>query len=129
MFNKAIIAGRIGKLDSKVLSNGTQIMNISLATSKKVLTNTGAREHKTTWHNVVAFNKTADLISNYCAVGDTILVEGEIEHQEYTTQAGEKRTATKILCSSVTFLPKAQAEKSARVTDEKLPFEDSDVPF
>jgi len=135
MYNKATIMGRIGNLDSRFLPSGVAVVDLSVATNKKYKDKEGIQQDKTTWHKVSAFAKTAELISKYCNKGDLILVEGEIDNQEYTDQQGVKKYVTKILCQTVKFMPKNNTggqQPQNQSSNQSVPqqgFTDDSVPF
>lgn len=59
--NKAILIGRLGKdPESRFTQTNTQVVNFSIATSKKV-----KGEEQTEWHNIVTFAKTAEIAERY----------------------------------------------------------------
>ena len=92
MLNRVTLVGRLGRdPELKQTANGLSYANVSLATSKKV-----KGEEKTTWHNLVAFNKTAEILAEYGKKGRLVLVEGELEVDQYEKD-GVKRTSTKVV--------------------------------
>lgn len=65
--NKVMLIGRLGK-DPEVrhMPNGKAVVNFSLATSEKWKDKqTGDKKEATEWHNVVAFERTAEIIAEY----------------------------------------------------------------
>lgn len=98
--NKVTILGRLGK-DPELTStpSGKQVCKFSVATSKKY----NGKEH-TEWHNIVAWNKTAELCSQYLAKGSQCYLEGELQTRSWETDSGQKRYATDIVANSVQFL-------------------------
>ena len=103
MLNLAIIEGRIGK-DIELKQVGQSVVaKISVATSEKWTDkNTGQKQERTTWHNVEAWGKQAEIISQYFKKGDGIGLQGSIQTDEYEKN-GEKRYSTKIKLTSFWF--------------------------
>ena len=103
MLNLAIIEGRIGK-DIELKQVGqTVVAKISVATSEKWTDkNTGQKQERTTWHNVEAWGKQAEIISQYFKKGDGIGFQGPIQTDEYEKN-GEKRYSNKIKLTSFWF--------------------------
>lgn len=103
MLNLAIIEGRIGK-DIEIKQVGQSVVaKISVATSEKWTDkNTGQKQERTTWHNVEAWGKQAEIISQYFKKGDGIGLQGSIQTDEYEKN-GEKRYSTKIKLTSFWF--------------------------
>lgn len=88
MINIAIIAGNVGKKDTKQLTNGGQMTVISLATTKKYTDASGVKHERTTWHNVNCFDKLAEIAAKFVHVGDSIHVRGEINNSK--VEQGER---------------------------------------
>ena len=103
MLNLAIIEGRIGK-DIELKQVGqSDVAKISVATSEKWTDkNTGQKQERTTWHNVEAWGKQAEIISQYFKKGDGIGLQGSIQTDEYEKN-GEKRYSNKIKLTSFWF--------------------------
>ena len=60
--NKVELSGYIGvEPEVKTLSNGSKMLRFSLATSEDYKSKTGEWVKNTTWHNIVMWNKTAEI--------------------------------------------------------------------
>jgi single-strand DNA-binding protein len=98
--NKVTLIGAVGKdPELRYTQAGMAIANFSLATSKK----NKEKQEVTQWHNVVAFQKTAELVEQYVKKGSKLYIEGELHYQEYEKD-GERRFATKIVVNDMSFL-------------------------
>ena len=101
MVNKALIIGRLGQdPDVRFTNNGTAVANFSVATDEK------GKDGKqlTTWHNVVAWSKLAEICQKYLKKGALVFVEGRIQHQQYEDRDGNKRTKTEIVAYGLRML-------------------------
>jgi single-strand DNA-binding protein len=130
MINKAMVLGRVGKIETRDLTSGKKVTNISLVTSKK-FTHNGEKKEKITWHNVTLFDKLAGIAESYVAVGDLLYVEGEMDTQKYQGKDGLEKQKFLILASEIKLMPKA---KPAAAVQQALPIEDGpifddDIPF
>ena len=115
--NKVILCGNLGQEPKLVVTKSDKkIVNFSVATK--------SYKKESTWHNCVAFEKTADFISSYLGKGSKVLLEGRIEYEKYQDKAGIDKTATKIICERVEGVsPKKEQEKEPyQPTEEELPF-------
>jgi len=99
--NKALLFGNVGQSpEIRHTASGVCVANFSLATN--FLKKDGEKE--TTWHRMVAFGKTAELISNYVTKGSKILVEGRIQTRNYEAKDGSgKRYITEIVVQQLEF--------------------------
>jgi single-strand DNA-binding protein len=124
--NNVNLIGRIGKLENRYTPSGVQVCKFSLATTKKV-----KGEKVTTWHNVVAFNKVAEIIDKYTAVGDLLCVQGEIVYRTHEKD-GAKHYYTDIIVNQVELLgSKKSSENASEITPEiePQPVGDDEIPF
>lgn len=104
--NKAIILGRLGK-DPEVRStqSGKTVASFSLATSE------GRDNDKTEWHNIVTWEKTADIVSRYVHKGDLLLVEGRLQTRKWQDKQGIDHWTTEIVADRVTLMPNLRREE------------------
>jgi len=58
---------------------------------------------KTTWHNVTAFGSLAENIANSVRKGDTVIVTGRLEQDEFTNKEGKKVKSTKLIADEVGY--------------------------
>ena len=138
MVNKVILLGNVGRdPELKSLPSGQAVANFSLATSRRWKDKGGERQEQTEWHNVVAFGRTAEVISQYVSKGSKLYVEGRIQTRSWDDkQSGEKKYRTEIVADSVQFLGD-KGERQGR--DEEEPNgtygggyggeDDEDIPF
>lgn len=130
MVNQGTILGRVGKIETKRTSNGTVITNISMVTSKKYVKN-GEKQEKSTWHNVTAFQKVAEIAEKYVNVGDLLYIQGEMDNQKYTTQDGQERTKYFLVANTLQLMPKTKEHQAQAPKDKSYEagFEDDDIPW
>ncbi|NOZ09138.1 MAG: single-stranded DNA-binding protein [FCB group bacterium] len=126
--NKVILVGRVGnKPEGRFTPSGTSTVSFSIATNEVWGTDDKRQEH-TEWHNLVAWNKTADFVSKYIQKGQLIAVEGSLRTRSWTDKEEKLHKVTEVLCNSVTPLEwksEEPAESSSQVSDEneeELPF-------
>lgn len=104
-YQKVLIVGRLGRdPETRYTQSGTQVVNISLATSEKYTDNNGQQQEKTEWHKVMAFGKTAENSAKYLSKGRLALVEGQLQTDKYTDKEGVERYITKIKAHRVVFM-------------------------
>ncbi len=103
--NKVQLIGNLGN-DPEIISleNGKKIAKFSIATNDTYRNAQGEKIVDTQWHNVVAWNKTAEIIEKYVEKGKEIAVEGRLTNRSYETKEGEKRYITEIVCNELLLL-------------------------
>ena len=127
-FNKAVVLGYLGKdSELKQTHSGNSVASFSLATSETFKDKTGEKTEKTTWHNIVLWGKSADVLSQYLKKGTRVLVEGKISNRSYDKQDGSKGYISEIIANNIVLLGSSKAELAgenytAEVPDEEIPF-------
>ena len=95
--NNITIHGTVGQ-DPELRYSGSQMAILTFS----VADNYGKDDKKkTTWHNVVVFNKLAENVANSISKGDTVLITGRIEQEEYTKKDGTKGKSMKLVADEV----------------------------
>ena len=99
-FNKVILMGRLTADPELKSANGTYVTSFSLAVDRRY-----AKEgqNKTDFITVVAWRQTAEFISKYFDKGSAILVCGELQTRSWEDNNGNKRYATEVVASEVSF--------------------------
>ncbi|MFK5973609.1 MAG: single-stranded DNA-binding protein [Flavobacteriaceae bacterium] len=111
--NKVQLIGNVGNdPEMTILESGKKVIRFSLATNEYYKNTKGEKVQSTDWHNMVAWNKTADIIEQYAAKGKEIAIEGKLTSRSYETKDGEKRYVTEVVISEVLLLG-AKAENKA----------------
>ena len=84
--NKVMLIGNLTRDPAlKQLPNGAMICTFGIATNKSWKDATGQLREKAEFHNVVAWNKLAEICSNVLSVGMLVYVEGEIVSEAWET--------------------------------------------
>jgi single-strand DNA-binding protein len=110
--NKAILIGRLGKdPDLSYTQSGTPRCRFSIATSEKFTDNSGHRQERTEWHNIVVWGKQGEVCAKYLAKGRMVGIEGKIQTRSWDDQqTGQKKYMTEINGERVHFLPGGQQQ-------------------
>ena len=104
--NKAILVGNVGKdPEVKFLPSGSPVANFTLATSERFKDKSGEFQERTEWHNIVAYQRTAEIIRDYVKKGSKLYVEGRIQTRSYDDKnTGQKRYFTEIIVNDLVLL-------------------------
>lgn len=109
--NSVSLTGNLGK-DVEIISfdNGSKVAKTAIATNHYYKNGTGEKVQEVTWHNIVAWNKTADLMQNILKKGSLVQIEGMLKNDSYKNKDGEIRYASKVKVNSFKVLtPKEEA--------------------
>lgn len=116
--NKVILHGFAGKdPEIKTLESGKKIAKFSLATSSFRKDADGKK--LSDWHSLIFWEKLADLCEKYVKKGSELIVEGEITYRDYTDKDGVKKYFTEIICHSLEFVGKKEAEPETKPDDKQ----------
>ena len=118
-FNKAILMGRLtADPELKQTQSGASVTSFSLAVDRRF---SKGEEKQCDFITIVAWKQTAEFICNHFKKGQAMLVCGEIQTRSWQDQNGNKRYATEVVASEVSFdAYKPNFEDVS--TDENLPF-------
>ena len=103
--NKVQLIGNLGN-DPEIitLESGRKLAKLSLATNESYKNAQGEKVTDTQWHNVVAWNRTAEIIEQYLGKGHKVAIEGKLTNRSYETKEGAKRYITEVVCNEVELL-------------------------
>ena len=104
--NKVTLLGNVGKdPEVKFLPSGLPVANLTLATSDRFKDKAGEWQDRTEWHNLTAYQRTAEIIRDYVKKGSKLYVEGRIQTRSWDDQAsGQKKYRTEIIVNDVVLL-------------------------
>lgn len=103
--NKAILIGRLGKdPELKYTSSGKAMASFSLATSERWTDKDGNKQDKTTWHNIVAWGKQAEVMKEYLVKGKEVYIEGRIDNRSYEDKDNVKKYISEVVVQSFQFV-------------------------
>ena len=104
--NKVFLLGNVGKdPEIRATAGGTQVASFTLATADRAKDPQGNWTDKTEWHNLVAFNRTAEIVRDYVKKGTQLYIEGKIQTRSWDDkESGQKKYRTEILVNELTLL-------------------------
>jgi single-strand DNA-binding protein len=137
--NKVILIGNLGKdPELRTTPQGTSLARFSVATTTVWKDSSGAKQEKTEWHDVVAWERLAQICGEYLHKGKQVYVEGSLQTRTWEDQNGQKRYKTEIKANNVVMLGARDASRAGaapatgpREVSEvaEAPAYDDDVPF
>src|SRR5512134_2095427 len=144
--NKVILVFNLGKdPETRYMPNGKAVTNFSIATSESWKDKqTGEQREQTEWHNIVMYDRLAEIAAEYLRKGSQVYVEGRIRTRKWQDKEGRDRYTTEIIANEMQMLggratgggaetrsePRAAASmdraSAAPTKDEGF---DDDIPF
>jgi single-strand DNA-binding protein len=104
--NKVFLLGNVGKdPEIRTTGGGMTVASFSLATAERAKGADGQWTDKTEWHNLVCFQRTAEIVRDYVKKGTQVFVEGKIQTRSWDDKtSGEKKYKTEILVNDLSLL-------------------------
>ena len=103
--NKVQLIGNLGNAPEIItLESGKKLAKFSLATNENYKNAKREKVTDTQWHNIVAWNKTAEIIEKYLEKGKEVAIQGKLTSRSYETKEGDKRYVTEIVCNELLLL-------------------------
>lgn len=103
--NKVQLIGNLGN-DPEIitLESGKKLAKFSIATNETYKNSSGEKVTDTQWHNIVAWNKTAEIIEKYLQKGNEVIIEGKLTSRSFDDKEGNKRYVTEVVCNELLML-------------------------
>ena len=104
--NKVILIGNLGKdPEIKYTQGGMAVAHFSLATNERVKDKDGNWTDRTEWHNIVLFDRKAEIAGEYLKKGRTVYIEGSIRTNSWDDkETGQKKYRTEIIGNQMVLL-------------------------
>ena len=148
--NKVILVGNLGQdPETRAMPSGKAVTNVRVATTDSWRDKqSGEQKEQTEWHNVVFFDRLAEIAAEYLRKGSQVYIEGRLRTRKWQDKSGNDRYTTEIVANEMQMLggraggagaassgaPRretpaedyAQAPAAAGAKDEAF---DDDIPF
>jgi single-strand DNA-binding protein len=140
--NKVILVGNVGAdPEVKYTPSGVPVGKFSLATNERFRNKSGEWQDRTEWHNIVAWQRLAEIVGEYVSKGSKVYIEGKLQTSSWENRrSGEKKYRTEIVARDLVLLGLRESDNSkpehatsgeqrepdvagsGEITDEDIPF-------
>ena len=149
--NKVILIGNLGKdPEVKYTPSGTPVAKLTLATNERYKDKDGQWQDRTEWHNVVLWQRLAEIAGEYLKKGGKVYIEGRLQTRSWDDkQTNQKKYMTEVVASDLVLLggrgegggdsARGAAAASGNNFDQRMPepehaassspISDEDIPF
>ena len=137
--NKVILIGNVGvEPEVRYYDSGQAVATLRLATTERGYTMQNGTQvpDRTEWHNVVVWNRLAQVVEKYVHKGDKLYIEGKIRSRSYDDQNGIKRSIVEIFADNMEMLtprgtaqPQQQPMQQQPVQQPVVENPSDDLPF
>jgi single-strand DNA-binding protein len=104
--NKVILIGNLGKdPEVKYTPQGTAVAKITVATNERFKDKAGTWQDRTEWHNVVLWQRLAEIAGEYLKKGGKVYIEGRLQTRSWDDkQTNQKKYMTEIVANDLVLL-------------------------
>ena len=104
--NKVILIGNLGKdPEVKYTPSGTPVAKLTLATNERYEDKNGEWQERTEWHNVVLWQRLAEIAGEYLKKGGKVYIEGRLQTRSWDDkQTNQKKYMTEVVASDLILL-------------------------
>lgn len=103
--NKVQLIGNLGNApEVRTTENGKKLARFAVATNESYRNANGEKVTETTWHNLVAWGKVADIAEKYLNKGSEVAIEGKLINRSYTDKDGNKKYITEVQVNELLML-------------------------
>lgn len=96
--------GNVGKIETRYLTRGDAVVNLSLACNESYKDKNGDKQEKVEWVNVTIYGKLAEIAGKYVEKGKQLYISGRISTRKYTDKNGIDRYTTEIIATDMKML-------------------------
>jgi single-strand DNA-binding protein len=105
--NRAQLIGNLTRdPEIKQIPGGQTVATFGLATNFTWNDQSGNRQTKVEFHNIVAWRKLAEICGQYLRKGSKVFIEGRIQTRDWEAPDGSKRYRTEIIADNMIMLDK-----------------------
>ncbi len=90
--------------------SGAAVCSFSIATNRAWTTDSGEKKEDAEFHRIVAWNKLAEICSQFLTKGRKVFVEGRLSTRSWTAQDGTQKQTTEIVISDMILLDNRRTE-------------------
>ncbi len=134
--NKVMLIGNLTRdPEARSTPDGTQISSFSVATNFSWTDQSGQKQDRAEFHNIVAWRKLAEICNQYLRKGTKVYVEGRLQTRSWDDATGQKKYRTEIVADSMIILDSKgstggaapQRAPSERQEEQPAPFNEPTI--
>jgi single-strand DNA-binding protein len=131
--NYCSFIGRLGKdPEIRQMAGGDTVANFSIAVGESWKNKqTGEKEERTAWVNLVAWRKLGEIVGKYLKKGSRVFVSGKMQTRKWQDQNGADRYTTEIVVSQMQMLdpkPSGQQDQQQNTQASSQPAPQQQAP-
>ena len=105
--NKVQLIGNLTRdPEMKQIPGGATVTSFGVATNLSWTDQSGSKQDKAEFHNIVAWRKLAEICGQYLKKGSKVYIEGRLQTRDWEAEDGSRRYRTEIVADSMIMLDK-----------------------
>ena len=115
-----------GDIELRYAANGNPVANFGMATNRRYRQGEEVKQ-ETTFVDLVAFNRTAEIAKEFLGKGRPVAIEGRLRYRTWETEGGAKRSKLEVVVNQLHLMPR----NGSNGNDAQAPVEESldEIPF
>jgi single-strand DNA-binding protein len=128
--NRVLLSGRLTRdPELRYTPSGVAVMTFSLALNRRYKDQSGEWKEEVSFVNVVAWQRQAELASEYLKKGSAVFVEGRLQSRSWETSEGQKRSILEVRAERLQFLDRLKREEEEPTEGKVEDTSSEEVPF
>jgi single-strand DNA-binding protein len=117
--NKVILVGNVGKdPEVKYTPSGIPVAKLSLATAERFKDKSGEWQERTEWHNIIAWQRLAEIVGEYVTKGKKLYIEGRLQTSSWEDRSThEKKYRTEVVAQEIVLLGNGNGNGNGHTPD------------
>ena len=114
-------------IETRYTPSGNPVANFGIAVNRRYRQGEEIKQ-ETTFVDLVAFNRTAEIVQEYLGKGRPVGIEGRLRYRTWETEGGAKRSKLEVVVSQLHLMPRnngqngSDSESSAEDVAEEISF-------
>jgi single-strand DNA-binding protein len=139
-FNKVLLMGNLTRdIELKYTASNQAVANFGLAVNRRYKTGEGENREETTFVDLEAWGRTAEVMKQYLTKGRPVFIEGRLKLDQWEDQQGQKRSRMRVVVENFQFVDSRgggggggggeDGPAPAAVGGQHRPISEDDIPF
>lgn len=126
--NKVMLIGNLTRdPEMRNTPNGQPVTTFSIATSLRWTDQSGQKQEKAEFHNIVAWRKLAEICGQYLHKGSKVYLEGRLQTRTWEKE-GAKQYRTEIIAENMEMLDRLGGENRSSGTNSAPAMSEESAP-
>ena len=127
--NKVMLIGNLTRdPEMRYTPQGTAVCTFGIATNSSWTNDAGEKKENVEFHNIVAWNKLAEICSQLLKKGRKVYVEGRLTTRSWQGQDGAQKQRTEVVVNDLLVLDKKEAGEGGAIDIPEQGVESQAVP-